>query len=272
MIKALFFDLDGTLLTSEKTLARSTWEALRACRKKGISLFIATARAPLLETMLGWTEIELNLFDGGIYCNGACEKLHGQTRYTFLPAAIVASCVKAVQAVPELHLALQLKDEFHAFNEPLADFADPLWGIDPRLCVLLGLEVVRQTVKILIYFENLVASVTALPLSLTDRCRAISGNQANVYLTDQGKVLQITNRQASKFKSIDHLRCLLNLKPEEIAVFGDDWNDLEMLTRFPNGVGMGNADPKLLSQVRYQTQSNDKDGIAYALHTLLGLI
>lgn len=107
MIKALFFDLDGTLLTSEKTLVRSTREALRACRKKGISLFIATARAPLLETMLGWTEIELNLFDGGIYCNGACEKLHGQTRYTFLPAAIVASCVKAVQAVPELHLALQ---------------------------------------------------------------------------------------------------------------------------------------------------------------------
>ena len=78
-------------------------------------------------------------------------------------------------------------------------------------------------------------------------------------------MLQITNRQASKFKSIDRLRCLLNLKP-------DDWNDLEMLTRFPNGVGMGNADPKLLSQVRYQTQSNDKDGIAYALHTLLGLI
>ena len=45
-----------------------------------------------------------------------------------------------------------------------------------------------------------------------------------------------------------------------------------MLTRFPNSVGMGNADPKLLSQVRYQTQSNDKDGIAYAMHTLLGLI
>ena len=78
--------------------------------------------------------------------------------------------MKAVQAVPELHLALQLKDEFHAFNEPLADFAYPLWSIDPRLCVLLGPEVVRQTVKILIYFENLVDSVTALPLSLTDRC------------------------------------------------------------------------------------------------------
>ncbi len=63
-------------------------------------------------------------------------------------------------------------------------------------------------------------------------------DQANVYLTDQGKVLQITNNQTNKFKSIDHLRRQLNLKPEEIVVFGDDWNDLEMLTGFPNGVVM----------------------------------
>lgn len=63
IIRALFFDLAGTLLTSEKTLAPSTREALRACREKGISLFIATARTPLLETMLGWTEAELNFFD-----------------------------------------------------------------------------------------------------------------------------------------------------------------------------------------------------------------
>lgn len=59
-------------------------------------------------------------------------------------------------------------------------------------------------------------------------------------------MLQITNNQTNKFKSIDHLRRQLNLKPEEIVVFGDDWNDLEMLTGFPNGVVMGNADRELL--------------------------
>ncbi len=272
IIRALFFDLDGTLLTSEKTLAPSTREALRACREKGISLFIATARTPLLETMLGWTEIELGFFDGGIYCNGACEKLHGQTRYAFLPAAVVAGCVKTVESFPGLHLALQLKDELHAFNCPLANFAYPLWGIDPQLSVLLNPNVFNQTVKILIYFENLVDSVTDLPSSLVNLCQTICMDQANVYLTDQGKVLQITNSQTSKFKSIDHLRRQLNLKPEEIAVFGDDWNDLEMLTGFPNGVVMGNADRELRCQIRYQTQSNDEDGIAYALHTLMRLI
>ena len=108
MIRALFFDLDGTLLTSRKTLADSTRTALQQCQKQGIGLFLATARAPLLDKMLGWTEAEFRLFDGGIYCNGACEKLHGQTHYTFLPAPLVTRCVQTVTPIPALHLALQL--------------------------------------------------------------------------------------------------------------------------------------------------------------------
>ncbi len=85
-------------------------------------------------------------------------------------------------------------------------------------------------------------------------------------------MLQITNCQTSKFKSIDYLRRQLSLKLEEIAVFGDNWNDQEILTEFPNGTAIGNADRELLYQIRYQTQNNDKDKMTYALHTLLGLI
>lgn len=70
--------------------------------------------------MLGWTEAEFRLFDGGIYCNGACEKLHGQTHYIFLPAPLVTRCVQTVNPIPALHLALQLQEERHAFNHPLA--------------------------------------------------------------------------------------------------------------------------------------------------------
>ena len=37
-MKALFFDLDGTLLTSSKTIAPSTRAALQAVRQKGVKL------------------------------------------------------------------------------------------------------------------------------------------------------------------------------------------------------------------------------------------
>lgn len=85
MIQALFFDLDGTLLNSEKKLTGRTLSALNACRERGIRLFVATARPPILGRMLGWTEKEQELFDGGIYCNGGCEVIGERIRYYFIP-------------------------------------------------------------------------------------------------------------------------------------------------------------------------------------------
>ena len=43
MVKALFFDLDGTLLTSKKQISPQTKNTLMKCKNKGIKLYIATA-------------------------------------------------------------------------------------------------------------------------------------------------------------------------------------------------------------------------------------
>ena len=56
MIKAVFFDLDGTLLSDRKTISPVNRKALRHLREKGIKVFLATARSPMLDRMLGWTE------------------------------------------------------------------------------------------------------------------------------------------------------------------------------------------------------------------------
>lgn len=67
MIKAVFFDLDGTLLNSKKQISEETVLALKKCREKDVKLFVATARPPILDRMLNWTEKEFGLFDGGIF-------------------------------------------------------------------------------------------------------------------------------------------------------------------------------------------------------------
>lgn len=49
MIKALFFDIDGTLVSFKThTIAASTMEALRNLRAKGIKVFIATGSCSVL--------------------------------------------------------------------------------------------------------------------------------------------------------------------------------------------------------------------------------
>lgn len=44
MCKLLLFDLDGTLLRSDKTISRRTLEALEKCREKGILIGVSTSR------------------------------------------------------------------------------------------------------------------------------------------------------------------------------------------------------------------------------------
>ena len=42
--RLLLFDLDGTLLCSDKTISKRTLKALQECRKKGILTGVSTSR------------------------------------------------------------------------------------------------------------------------------------------------------------------------------------------------------------------------------------
>lgn len=272
MIHALFFDLDGTLLNSEKKLTGRTLSALNACRERGIRLFVATARPPILGRMLGWKEEEQELFDGGVYCNGGCEVIEERMRYYFIPQQIVEACISRVNICQTVNIALQMAKERHAFNHPLADFAYPRWGITREEAMPITKDCTMQTVKILVYHENIVDTVTPLSPALVEGVRDCCGRQAQFYLTDGGKVIQITSNLANKYQSIERIRIQLGLEKTEVAVFGDDLNDLEMLSGYPNSVAMGNGCEQIKQSARWVTRDNDENGVAYAIEHLLKLI
>jgi len=272
MIRALFFDLDGTLLTSRKTLQQSTKAALQACREKGIKIFLATARSPMLDKMLGWSNEEFALFDGGIYCNGAYERIGQHTEYAFLDPHVVSYCVTRVAHYPDVHIALHTEHEIHAFNHPLPDFALDPWGLTRDEIVDITECCYSRTVKVLIYHDNLIDATKPLPPELFQQINAHCSDSANIYLSDQGKTIQVVKKNISKFTSIENVRRTLGLSRDEIAVFGDDLNDMEMLSGCPNSVAMGNAEPQVREVAAYTTKTNDDDGIAFALEKILSII
>lgn len=55
-------------------------------------------------------------------------------------------------------------------------------------------------------------------------------------------------------------------------MFGDDLNDVEMLSHCPNSVAMGNAHPQAKAVAAHVTHSCDEDGIAHALRNILHVI
>ena len=68
MVKAIFFDIDGTLVSFQThTVPESTREALRLLREKGIKVFIATGRP---KTLMMDAVGDLD-FDGYVTLNGA---------------------------------------------------------------------------------------------------------------------------------------------------------------------------------------------------------
>jgi len=273
VIRALFFDLDGTLLSGQKRILPGTREALRRCREKEIMVYLATARSPMLDRMLKWTENEFSLFDGGIYCNGACGRAGEQAEYAFLPADVVHNCVEQAAQFKDVHLALHLENEAHAFNHVLPDRFLDFWGIDREDIAGLDESCYARTVKVLIYFNSMVdAPDDALPIELYENLCRLFGDSANIYLSDSGKTIQVVKKGVSKYSAIEAVRKKLGIERDEVAVFGDDVNDIEMLSSYKNSVAMGNAVDEVKRIAGYTTLSNDEEGIAYAIENILRII
>ncbi len=91
------------------------------------------------------------------------------------------------------------------------------------------------------------------------------GKLARVYVTDEGRVIQVGSIEASKYNGVESIRKRLGIKKNEVAVFGDDINDLEMISGYENSVAMGNAVPEIKAAARFVTNDNDDDGIAFAI-------
>lgn len=270
MIKALFFDLDGTLLTSEKTIAPSTRAALLECRRRGIKVYVATGRSPHLDRTLGWTAEEAALFDGGVYSNGACVVMDGKPGWVHIDPTAVHTCVR-IAAQHGVRISLHMDDGSHAFNFSLPRSVWGPWGVDEGNVLPLNDNAMFRTVKLLFFHENLVDSVTLLPPALLTELQSAVGSHVSLYLTDGGCTIQAAAKAVSKLTGVERIRRALSLAENEIAVFGDDLNDLPMLTRYPNSIAMGNAVPEVMQAAAHVTASNDEDGIAQALRGLLKL-
>ena len=272
MIKALFFDLDGTLLDSQKRVPDSAVYALQKCREQGMRLFVSTARSDHLDMTLGWTARENDLLNGGIFCNGACTRLDGKTEYAFLHAQDVAACVNAVGDFRDVHMSLHMENGLHAFNHELPRAVWGPWGVTEGDILPLTPSCFTHTMTILVYYDGLVDfGEETLPVELYERIKKDCPD-STVYLSDGGRTMQLALKGMSKYAAIEKLRMQLGLEKEEIAVFGDDVNDVEMLQSYPNSVAMGNAAPQAKHAAAYITKANDEDGIAYAIEKILHLI
>ena len=270
-MKALFFDLDGTLLDSGKRIPASAAEALMAARAKGVKVFVCTGRSLRVEKMLGWTT-EMQLFDGGVYCNGACICLGGETKYVCIEPEAVRAVLDEVSRHEGVHVSLNGEGADHSFNFVPPDSMMGPWGMKPEDIHPLDDAAISHCTKMLVFYQELVNSTRPLPEDLFPSLQEKCGGTATMYLTDQGATIQIVSRESSKRVGIEKVRKALGLEKDEIAVFGDDLNDLDMIRAYPVSIAMGNAVEAVKAEAAHITRTNDEGGVAHALKHILHII
>ena len=72
----------------------------------------------------------------------------------------------------------------------------------------------------------------------------------------------IMNRSATKINGIRLLAEHFDIPMEQIAAFGDDYNDIEMLKACGVGIAVANALPDVRAAADHIALSNEEDGEA----------
>ena len=73
----------------------------------------------------------------------------------------------------------------------------------------------------------------------------------------------------SKGNALEILSKKLDVELNEIMVFGDNYNDIEMFKCAGMPIAMENAVDDIKAQAKYITKSNNESGIAYAINNFI---
>lgn len=243
--KMILTDLDGTLIRSDGSISEHTKSILKSCRNRGIYVVIATARY--------WIGAERYIEeiqpDYEITTDGTLIHRHGEQIY---------SCKLETEDTNRIVQDILARDDKTEIT--VATGREVLWNSKH----ISESEKLHKAVycdyrkPLSCQANKIVAALpdyeTALEIANKNHCRLQSYRGENWYA--------FLPETAGKVQAIRELAKILNISPNEIAAFGDDKNDVEMLKMCGTGVAVNNAVPEVKAAADCVTLSNDEDGVA----------
>ncbi len=253
MIKAAFFDIDGTLVSFHThQVSQGTKRAFAALHAKGIRTFISTGRPECLIPKMPLS------FDGYVTMNGGY--CYMNDRITYKNPLPQDEADRWLQYVGENGLCTMLFTDHEMYVNTLEDataiaLQEALeFQMPPRLPLeeMVGKEAYQ-------YIAIMEPDCDAEVLSLLPHCRLPRWHP---------QFCDIISQNNSKAVGIESIISTLGINREECICFGDGNNDIEMLEYCGIGVAMGNANDEVKAHADYVTTSVDEEGIAHALYEL----
>ncbi|MCT8140444.1 HAD family phosphatase [Anaerobacillus sp. CMMVII] len=260
-------DLDGTLLTDDKSISVRNKQAIQKVREMGHIVCIATGR-PYRASQMYYEE--LSLTTPIVNFNGAFthHPRHKDFGYYHSPLELdtAKTIIETCEAFNVKNIMVEVIDDFYLryYDEVLIETFS--MGESPVRFGNLHHILTENPTSILIHPEdNHVAQLKALL------------KEAHAEVIDQRvwgapwQVIEIVKAGLNKAIGLQKIADYYSIPKERIIAFGDEDNDLEMIEYAGIGVAMENAIPQLKNIANKITQTNENDGIANFLEDYLNL-
>lgn len=259
--KALFFDIDGTILSEiNKTIPMSAKAAIREAVRQGHLVFINTGRT-LCTIPTEVLEMEFN----GFLCGCGTDIVYNGEHlfYRDVPEEegrpfleLVSRC--NMDAVLEGRNSIYFRDRHSRFPAVTEIYGASAEKIDVRV----GWDDTYPVFSKLIAFGDRDSRDDEF-------CREAS--RWFDVVRRSGQFYELMPKGHSKAKLIDYILERFGIRRENAWVFGDSSNDLSMFEAVPNAVAMGKHDQVLEPYASYIAETVEEDGL-YRAMVKLGLI
>ncbi|WP_323076945.1 pyridoxal phosphatase [Klebsiella variicola] len=268
--RVIALDLDGTLLTSKKTILPASLEALARAREAGYQVIVVTGRHhvaihPFYQA--------LALDTPAICCNGTyLYDYHAKEVLTADPMPVAqAVSLTAMLAEQQIH-GLAYVDDAMLYEQPTGHV------IRTRNWAQALPEDQRPVFRQVDSLAQAVREVNAVwKFALTDEdiprlqrfAREVGetlGLECEWSWHDQVDIARAGN---SKGKRLAQWVASQGLSMQDVVAFGDNYNDLSMLKAAGTGVAMGNAVDEVKARARVVIGDNESTSIAEFIYRQL---
>ncbi|MCH5463068.1 sugar-phosphatase [Lactobacillus sp. LC28-10] len=261
-IKLIAIDIDGTLVTDNKELTQHTIDTITKARQKGIKVVLCTGR-PITGVQQYLNPLDISGDDEYVVT------FNGSLAQTIAGTPIVSHNItledyidlETLARKSNIHFHMETLDHIYTANRDISPYTIaesfivrmPIRYRTPEeitdeLTISKGMFIDEP--------QKLSAFIESFPADLKERFYVV---QSEPYF------FEAMNKKASKGNAIAELATKLGFTADEVMALGDQGNDLTMVKYAGTGVAMGNAIDEVKAAAQFITQTNEEDGVAYAI-------
>lgn len=244
MIQMIVTDLDKTLLRSDAFISEYSISVLKKCQQNNIKVVFATARSTQSASKI------LKQFTPDIFVSyGGALVMAGENiiHRIDISADISNKLIKELLNTPEVAAVF-------AINESIAHTNN--------------VDKLKDSLHYQYADFSTNNNYRYLKISLNASCQtAVEKIAANYPMLDMLRytgedMYRFANRDAVKWNALKAMAAHYKIDTDNFVAFGDDTNDLEMISKCGIGVAVDNAIDEVKAAAKYICGSNDNDGVA----------